>query len=129
MDAAISRNEGPLFRTANQNPEPTFHTRGQPETKAPKRPGATKLPTKLTWFACQAVRLSLDGKQIELRSFPFFALSLEHARSEILSLNKTNEPCPYTDIFQYAALHQESGKHPKMKLEATKINIETGRRS
>lgn len=79
----------------------------------------------------QAVRISITGNEIELRSFPFFALSLEHARQQIIELTKTSKDrvCPYTDIYQYASLKQEASKHTKCKLEKDKINIITGKKS
>jgi len=133
MDAALPRYEGPLFRTPDQNAEPLIHTKGSAETKTPKRNGATKLPKALTWTACQAVRLSLDGKQIEMRSFPFWALSLEAARLELVAMLKAkgSTEMPYTDIYQFGELNQVSGKMSKMKIQAgpKKINIETGKKS
>ena len=128
MDSQILELESEKIAPTNTNPNKTIHTNGHAETKAPQLGRAKKLPRELTWFACQAVRLSADGKTIELRSFPFFALSLEHARRELLEMQKAGHQQPYTDIYQFAALNQAAGKMAKCKLEANKINILTGAR-
>jgi len=74
------------------------------------------------------VRLNLKG-EIESRSFPFFALSLEHARQELIAMQKHSGNMPFTDIFQYGALYEKQKKYPLFKKEDKKINIETGKKS
>ena len=122
-----------VFQLENRNHYPPkgapytgVHANGNTETAPPKHGRTTELPRTLTWFACQAVRLDPEGV-IELRSFPFFALSLEHARVQLAEVTQ-KEGCPYTHIFQYAFLYQESKKHTKCKLEKNSINIQTGKK-
>lgn len=69
-------------------------------------------------MACQAVRLSLDGQTVELRSFPFWALSLEAARLDLMRMvkEKGRTEMPYTHIFQYGILNQVHGKKSRMKI-------------
>ena len=98
------------------------HTRGRTETAAPQHTRKEK-HRELTWFACQAVRIDEEG-MISFRSFPFFALSLAHAKSQLLEIAATTkEPLIYTHIFQYAALHEKSRKHAKCKIEKDSIKL------
>lgn len=126
MGTAVHQRQGTLFSNTNENPNTGVHTTGKPETKAPQRPGAKKLPTKVTWIACQAVRYSLDGKRIEFRSFPFWALSLEHARSEMIEMAKQEGgKSMVTHVISFGE-YTETMQHHKMKVIKGQINIETG---
>lgn len=123
MDPSLLSLEGEHY-TRPQSTDPAVHTSGHTETTPPKRGSTKKLPRELTWFACQAVKLDLEGK-VRLRSFPFYAFSLEHARKELLEATR-QEGCPYTHIFQYGALNQKSGHLSTFKMEKASINILTG---
>ena len=127
MGTAIPRHEVQNNERQSETNK-SFHLDGHTETAPPKRGRTTKLPRELKWFACQAVKVSLDGSYIELRSFPFWALSLAHARSEILAATQ-KDGCPYTDIYQFAVLNEKAGQKAKCKIEANKINILTGKKS
>jgi len=129
METTLFDTKSEIYAGKNETTNKVFHTGGTTETKAPKRNGATTMPKELKWFACQAIRISLDGKEIERRSFPFFALSLEHARQELIGMKKAGHEMPFNEIWQYSCLNQQEKKFPKMKLEASKINIETGKKS
>jgi len=133
MDSALHQRESePFALTADRtkrtaNTDMGVHPRADVAPARLERPSKAKLPRELTWFAVQAVNLDPDNGSIQLRSFPFWTMSLEMARMELLEMGKKDpHGCPYTHIFQYAALHQASGKMSKCKLEKSMINIGTG---
>lgn len=82
----------------------------------------------MKWYAMQAVALDEYG-DVKFRTFPFWALSLEAARLDLIEMEKTQpSPITLTHIFQYGALHQKAGKVAKFNGEKNAIVIATGRK-
>lgn len=108
--------------------EPTdegFHLRLEAGPTAPERTRKNTLPRILNWVACQAVRFDSTNKYIDLRSFPFWALSIEHARRDLLEMAKV-EKQPYTHIYVLATLTEKQNKPARISKKLQCMNIKTG---
>lgn len=72
------------------------------------------------------MRYSIDGKTIEFRSFPFWALSLEHARSEMVEMaKKEGGKSVVTHVITFGE-YTETMQNHKMRVIKGQINISTG---
>lgn len=130
MDSQVFIKSNGHTKTPDRTSHQEFYLDPGTTTKSvePQRTQNNKRPVReLTWCAFQAVKLNTKGI-VELRSFPFWAFDLAHARAELL-LATQKDGCPYTHIWGFGNLLQKPGKRSKWTTKIAEWSILTGEKT